>query len=211
MRRQRPEAKVGQQAMSSAPTSRVRIPELAIGLFVVSACILGALLWQRSVEKGTPVLIAGRDLQRGQVISDADLAAVVVSSDEPIRLLKASAATEILGMRVLTNIPMGSPISTAQLSMVEPVGASHALVAVTVTSAQAPLDLIAGDSVRLVSVNSEIDGTRRVDVLDHVALIWEISAPDDLDSRRSVTLRLPFDVASSVLGHDELHVLKVGL
>ena len=188
----------------------MRVPELAIGLLIVSACVLGALLWQRSVEKGTPVLIAGRDLERGQVISDADLSAVVVSSDEPLRLLKASAASEILGKRVLADIPMGSPISAAQLSTVAPVDARHALVGVTVTLAQAPLDLIAGDSVRLVSVNSEVDGSRRVDVLGQSALIWEISAQDDLDGRRSVTLRLPIDDASSALGHDELHLLKVG-
>lgn len=190
--------------------SRVRVPEMAIGLLIVSACVLGALLWQRSVETGTPVLIAGQDLSRGQLVTDTDLVAVVVSSDEPLRLLKATAATQVIGMRVLTDIPAGTPLSMTQLSVVEPVDARHALVGFTVTLAQAPLDLIAGDSVRLATVNRTVDGAKSVDVLADVAHIWEISTVDGLDGQRSVTLRIPIDAASLTLGHDELHMFKVG-
>lgn len=207
MSRERQKTGAGQHEV---PQARVRVPELAVGVLIVAACVLGALLWQRSVEKGAPILIAGRDLTRGQVVTDDDLAAVVVSSDEPLRLLKASAAPQIIGMRLLSDIPVGTPLSMTQLSRVEPVDERHALVGITVTLAQAPIDLLAGDSVRLVSVNSEVDGDRRVEVMAQRAKIWEISLQDDLAGLRSVTLRLPIDSASSVLGHDELHLMKVG-
>jgi flagella basal body P-ring formation protein FlgA len=199
-----------QQDLSLVRNSRVRVPELAVGLLIVSACVLGALLWQRSVEKGATVLTASTDLKRGQLISEADLSAVVVSSDQPLRLLKVSAATQVVGMRALVDIPMGTPLSLTQLSVVEPVDARYALVGVTVTLAQAPLDLLAGDRVRMVSLNREVDGSRLVEVLVAVAEIWEISPQDDLDGRRSVSLRLPIDSASLALGHDELHLMKVG-
>ncbi|MFM1752891.1 MAG: hypothetical protein RL119_1853 [Actinomycetota bacterium] len=199
-----------QQGPSLVGNSRVRVPELAIGLLIVSACVLGALLWQRSVEKGATVLTASTDLKRGQLISDADLSAVVVSSDQPLRLLKVSAATQVVGMRALVDIPMGTPLSMTQLSAVEPVDARYALIGVTVTLAQAPLDLMAGDKVRMVSLNREVDGTRLVEVLVAVAQIWEISPQDDLDGRRAVSLRIPIDSASLALGHDELHLMKVG-
>lgn len=199
-----------QQGPSLVGNSRVRVPELAIGLLIVSACVLGALLWQRSVEKGATVLTASADLKRGQLISDADLSAVVVSSDQPLRLLKVSAATQVVGMRALVDIPMGTPLSMTQLSAVEPVDARYALIGVTVTLAQAPLDLMAGDKVRMVSLNREVDGTRLVEVLVAVAQIWEISPQDDLDGRRAVSLRIPIDSASLALGHDELHLMKVG-
>lgn len=210
MNRDRQEVTPGQQLTDVKRSTRVRVPELAIGLLIVSACVLAALLWQRSVEKGAPVLIAGRDLSRGQLVSDNDLAAVVISSDEPLRLLKATSASQVIGMRVLAEIPAGTPMSMTQLSVVEPVDERHALVGVTVTLAQAPLDLIAGDSVRLVSVNRQVDGSRSVVVLAEMARIWEITTLDGLSDQRSVTLRLPLDSASSVLGHDELHLLKVG-
>lgn len=199
-----------QQGPSLVGNSRVRVPELAIGLLIVSACVLGALLWQRSVEKGATILTASADLKRGQLISDADLSAVVVSSDQPLRLLKVSAATQVVGMRALVDIPMGTPLSMTQLSAVEPVDARYALIGVTVTLAQAPLDLMAGDKVRMVSLNREVDGTRLVEVLVAVAQIWEISPQDDLDGRRAVSLRIPIDSASLALGHDELHLMKVG-
>lgn len=203
-------ASLTQQGPSLVGNSRVRVPELAIGLLIVSACVLGALLWQRSVEKGATVLTASADLKRGQLISDADLSAVVVSSDQPLRLLKVSAATQVVGMRALVDIPMGTPLSMTQLSAVEPVDARYALIGVTVTLAQAPLDLMAGDKVRMVSLNREVDGTRLVEVLVAVAQIWEISPQDDLDGRRAVSLRIPIDSASLALGHDELHLMKVG-
>lgn len=183
---------------------------MAIGLLIIAACVLGALLWQRSVEKGAPVLIAGRDLNRGQVVSEVDLAAVVVSSDEPLRLLKAAAANQVIGMRVMADVPAGTPLSMTQLSAVEPLDARHALVGFTVTLAQAPLDLIVGDSVRLATVNRDVDGTKRVAVLADVARIWEISTLDGFDGQRSVTLRVPIDAASLTLGHDEVHLVKVG-
>lgn len=191
-------------------SSRVRIPELAVGVLIVTGCVLGALLWQRSTERGTAVLVAGRDLRRGQVLTDSDLSAVVVSSDQPLLLLRASAAEQVLGMRVLVDIPTGAPINPTQVSEVEPVDARHGLVGITVTAAEAPLDLMAGDSVRLVVVDSEVDGTRRVEILETMAVVWEITDPNELDGGRSVTLRLPLDAVALPAGHEELHLVKVG-
>lgn len=190
--------------------SRVRVPELTVGILIVTGCVLGALLWQRSIERGTAVLVAGRDLRRGQIVGDTDLAAVVVTSNQPLLLLRASAAEQILGMRMLVDIPSGTPINPTQVSEVEPVDARHGLVGVTVTSAEAPLDLIAGDTVRMVVVDSEVDGTRRVETLSEQATIWEITVPDEIDGRRSVTLRLPLDAMALPVGHEELHLVKVG-
>lgn len=189
---------------------RVRVPELAVGVLIVTSCVLGALLWQRSTERGAAVLVAGRDLRRGQVLTDADLSAIVVSSKQPLLLLRASAAEQILGMRVLVDLPAGTPINPTQVSEVEPVDARHGLVGIMVTAAEAPLDLIAGDPVRIVVVDSEVDGTRRVETLGTMATVWEITDPNELDGRRSVTLRLPLDAVALPAGHEELHLVKVG-
>lgn len=195
---------------SEASDPKIRIPELAVGVLIVTGCVLGALLWQRSVERGTAVLVAGRDLRRGQVLTEADLSAVVVSSSQPVLLLRSSAAAEVLGMRVLVDLPSGTPINPTQVSEVEPVDARHGLVGVTVTAAEAPLDLMAGDSVQLVAVNVGVDGTRRVEPLSSSATVWEITTPDDVEGRRSVTLRLPISEVALPVGHDELHLVKVG-
>lgn len=189
---------------------RIRIPELAIGVLIVAACVLGALMWQRSMEKGTAVLIAGQDLERGQIITEDDLSAVVVSSDRPLRLLRSTAAPQVIGMRVLVDVPSGTPINSTQIADVEPVDARHGLVGITVTSDKAPLDLMAGDSVQVVSVDDSVDGTRRVEILDMVATIWATTAVEDVNDQRAVTLRVPIAASSLIQGHDELHLVKVG-
>jgi hypothetical protein len=39
--------------------------------------------------------------------------------------------------------------------------------------------------------------------------VWEISAPDELSGDRSVTLRVAITSANELIGHDELHLVKV--
>lgn len=189
---------------------RVRIPELAVGVLIVAGCVLGALVWQRSIERGTAVLVAGRDLRRGQMLSEEDLSAVVITSEQPLSLLGISSASEIVGMRLKVDIPMGTPLAPTHVADVEPIDSRYGLVGITVSNAEAPLDLTAGDIVRLVTVDEDIDGSRIVDVVDPIAMVWEISIPDDIEGRRSVTLRLPVDAVVAPLGHDEVHLVKVG-
>lgn len=188
---------------------RVRVPELAVGVLIVTGCVLGALLWQRSIERGTAVLVAGRDLQRGQVVSESDLSAVMISSDRTLVLLRATTAEQVVGMRVLVDIPAGTPLNPTQVSEIEPVDSRHALMGVTVTAREAPLDLAAGDTVQMVVMTTEVDGNRRADVLEKTAVVWAITSPDEIDGGRSVTLRLPIDAMAVSVGHDVLHLIKV--
>lgn len=188
----------------------MRIPELAVGVLIVAGCVLGALVWQRSIERGTAVLVASRDLRRGQVLVEDDLSAVVITSDRPLSLLRVSSASEVVGMRLRADLPTGTPLTATLVADVEPIDSRHGLVGITVSNAEAPFDLMAGDVVRLVTVDDDIDGARIVEVVDVLASIWEISAPDDIEGRRSVTLRLPIDSVLAPHGHDELHLVKVG-
>ncbi|MFM7871830.1 MAG: hypothetical protein ACKPBG_09145, partial [Actinomycetota bacterium] len=119
-------------------------------------------------------------------------------------------ASEIVGMRLKADLPMGTPLTPTVVVDVEPIDSRYGLVGITVSNAEAPLDLMAGDVVRLVTVDDDIDGSRMVDVVDPVATVWEISVPDDIEGRRSVTLRLPVDAVVAPLGHDEVHLVKVG-
>jgi hypothetical protein len=192
------------------PSPRVRIPELAVGVVIVAGCVLGALVWQRSTERGMAVLVAGRDLRRGQVLTEEDLSAALITSDRPLSLLRVSSASEIVGMRLKADLPIGTPLTPTHVADVEPIDVRYGLVGITVSNAEAPLDLMAGDAVRLVTVDDDMDGSRIVEVVDLIATVWEISIPDDIEGRRSVTLRVPIDAVIAPLGHDEVHLVKVG-
>ena len=137
----------------------VRIPEFAIGLLIVSVCIIGAFIWQNSGAEGTQVLVSSRALKRGHEIQASDLSSITLTSSDDIAFLATSSATAIIGMRLTTDIEAGSPLTPSQLISVEPLTSTEGLAGITVTKSQAPADLTAGDNVQVIAVDSQSDGT----------------------------------------------------
>jgi len=187
----------------------VRIPEFAIGLLIVSICIIGAFMWQNSDASGTKVLVTSRALQRGHEIQASDLSSITLTSTDDIALLETSTAADIIGMRITTDIEAGSPLTPSQLISVEPLTPTEGLAGITVTKAQAPANLAAGDNVPVIAVASQSDGTSVTTSIAAKIQVWEISDPDELSGDRSVTLRVAITSADELIGHDELHLVKV--
>jgi len=187
----------------------VRIPEFAIGLLIVSICIIGAFMWQNSDASGTKVLVTSRALQRGHEIQASDLSSITLTSTDDIALLETSTAADIIGMRITTDIEAGSPLIPSQLISVEPLTPTEGLAGITVTKSQAPADLTAGDNVQVIAVDSQSDGTNLTTSIAAKVQVWEISQPDELSGDRSVTLRVVIASANELVGHDELHLVKV--
>ena len=187
----------------------VRIPEFAIGLLIVCICIIGAFMWQNSDATGTKVLVTSRALQRGHEIQASDLSSITLTSSDDIALLETSTATDIIGMRITTDIVAGTPLTPSQLISVRPLTTSEGLAGITVTKAQAPANLAAGDNVQVIAIDSQSDGTNLTTSIAAKIQVWEISDPDELSGDRSVTLRVAITSANELIGHDELHLVKV--
>ena len=187
----------------------VRIPEFAIGLLIVCICIIGSFMWQNSDAAGTKVLVTSRALQRGHEIQASDLSSITLTSTDDIALLETSTAADIIGMRITTDIEAGSPLTPSQLISVEPLTPTEGLAGITVTKSQAPADLTAGDNVQVIAVDSQSDGTNLTTSIAAKVQVWEISQPDELSGDRSVTLRVVIASANELVGHDELHLVKV--
>jgi len=187
----------------------VRIPEFAIGLLIVSICIIGAFMWQNSGAEGTQVLVSSRALKRGHEIQASDLSSVTLTSSDDIALLDTSTATDVIGMRITTDIVAGTPLTPSQLISLNPLSKTEGLAGITVTKSQAPANLAAGDDVQVIAVDSQSDGTNLTTSLAVKVQIWEISEPDELSGDRSVTLRITIASANELIGHDELHLVKV--
>jgi len=187
----------------------VRIPEFAIGLLIVCICIIGAFMWQNSDATGTKVLVTSRALQRGHEIQASDLSSITLTSSDDIALLETSTANDIIGMRITTDIVAGTPLTPSQLISVGPLTTTEGLAGITVTKAQAPANLAAGDNVQVIAVDSQSDGTNLTTSIAAKIQVWEISDPDELSGDRSVTLRVAITSADELIGHDELHLVKV--
>jgi len=187
----------------------VRIPEFAIGLLIVCVCIIGAFMWQNSDAAGTKVLVTSRALKRGHEIQASDLSSITLTSSDDIALLETSTATDVIGMRLTTDIVAGSPLTPSQLITVEPLSSTEGLAGITVTKSQAPANLTAGDNVQVVAVDSQSDGSNLTTSIASKIQVWDISEPDELSGDRSVTLRVAIASANELIGHDELHLVKV--
>jgi len=187
----------------------VRIPEFAIGLLIVCVCIIGAFMWQNSDANGTKILVTSRALKRGHEIQASDLSTITLTSSDDIALLQSTAAAEVVGMRVSTDVVAGSPLTSSQIISVDPLSSTEGLAGITVTKSQAPANLAAGDNVQVIAVDSQSDGTNLTTSIDSKIQVWEISEPDELSGDRSVTLRVAITSVNVLVGHDELHLVKV--
>jgi hypothetical protein len=100
-------------------------------------------------------------------------------------------------------------LTTSQLISLSPLSKTEGLAGITVTKSQAPANLAAGDSVQVIAVDSQSDGTNLTTSIAAKIQVWEISVPDELSGDRSVTLRVAITSANELIGHDELHLVKV--
>lgn len=188
---------------------KVRIPELAIGLFVIAAAVTISVVLNTDDSKGTGVLAVTRAVQRGEVIDSGDLTVVTLTADQNIALLSTRLAGDIVGMRAAVDIDAGTPLSSSHLFDVVPLSSSDAVVGIVVDDSLAPADLVVGDTVKVLFLDSSLEDGDLVTTLPTLAEVWTLSSPDGLSSERSISLRVPRPVADSFVGHDEIHLMKV--
>jgi hypothetical protein len=190
-------------------TSAVRTPEVAVGALIIAACVVGAMMWGRSAVVGTSVLVVTNDVKRGQVLEASDFGAITLTSSDDIELVRASALQDAVGLRATVDIAAGTPLTPAQLDSVDSLAVGEGLVGLTVAPGDAPADLDVGDSVRLLTVTRLADGSTSPAVEAASVEVWAMSDPDPLDGTRVITLKVSEDVATMVLGREEIRLMKV--
>lgn len=190
-------------------TSAVRTPEVAVGALIIAACVVGAMIWGRSAVVGTSVLVVTNDVKRGQVLEASDFGAITLTSSDDIELVRASALQDAVGLRATVDIAAGTPLTPAQLDSVDPLAVGEGLVGLTIAPGDAPADLDVGDSVRLLTVTRLADGSTSPAVEAASVEVWAMSDPDPLDGTRVITLKVSEDVATMVLGREEIRLMKV--
>lgn len=188
---------------------RVRVPELAIGVFVIAASVAVSVVLNTDDDSGTGVLAISRTVERGAVIDADDLTVVSLSADRDVALLATELSGQVIGMRAAVDIDAGTPLSSSHLTGVEPLSSDDAVVGVVVDDSRAPADLAPGDLVHVVFLDTSLENGDVVSALPNVAEVWAVTAPDDIMSERSISLRVGRSLAESFVGHDEIHLVKV--
>lgn len=188
---------------------RVRVPELAIGIFVIAASVAVSVVLNTDDDTGSGVLAISQPVERGQVIDADDLTVVSLAADQDVALLATELSQQVIGMRAAVDIEAGTPLSSSHLTGVEPLSTDDAVVGVVVDDSRAPADLAPGDLVRVVFLDTSLENGDVVSTLPNVAEVWATTTPDDIMSERSISLRVARQLAEAFVGHDEIHLVKV--
>lgn len=192
------------------PRARRRTPEMLLGLLlVVGGALGGVVVFQRSNDR-TVVVGTARELQRGTVLTRADVIAVEVGALPEGAATPAGNAGVLLGQRLLVDLPAGVPISPQVVVPDELLGPSEALIPVALERGAVPSGLGRGDAVRVVISfpNQGIDAPPP-QVLGDVVEVFDITNSDDFDDSIAVTLRANADIAVDLARAERVQLLKV--
>ena len=131
---------------------RVRLPEVAIGVIVVTAFALAAVLWQLNATQKKPVLAAAHDVARGEVLDASDLKVVYVASGDSIAHVGRAQSTSVVGRVVLSDLESGELLTPGAYSDRAGPQSGEGVVGLALEPGQVPLaQLRPGDLVNVVA------------------------------------------------------------
>jgi hypothetical protein len=131
--------------------SRVRVPEVAIGLIVMLGFGLAAVLWQMHATAKEPVLALAQEIRRGEVIERDDLRVVYLATDEAIAVVGRDDAVAVIGHVASSDMAAGTLLTRASVLDGSAVEAGAGVVGLALEPGQLPSSrLRAGDVVNVV-------------------------------------------------------------
>lgn len=133
------------------PGRRVRMPELVVGVLVMSVFALGAVLWHLSAVDRSPALAVVGTVERGDVISADDLRVVYVSSDDAVARMSESQMTEVVGRVALVDLAPGTLVTRSVVADRPTLEQGEGIVGLSLDPGGYPdLGLAPGDRVTIV-------------------------------------------------------------
>lgn len=182
------------------------VAELALGMLLVVGGAVGVLAWHRQAVQSQTVLVTARDLTRGMVLTAADVTGATVTGARGLTVLAPHQAGAVLGATLVADLPAATPLTPGMVEHRQRPGVHEALVSVALRPGEAPVDLAAGDVVRLVSVRLDPLGAAPPAVTYDTAEVWSVRPPTDLDNTTLVTVRAATEVLERLALADRVRV-----
>ena len=127
------------------------MPELLLGIVLVGAFGLGAVLWRSTGDARSPVAVLRSRLAKGAVVTEADLRPAEVALGEGVRAVAWARRGELVGKTAVADLPADTVLVTALVSDQPALGAGEALVGLKLGPGAYPAgELRAGDAVAVV-------------------------------------------------------------
>lgn len=150
----RPSAGKGDRTATGAgvkPPSRIRGPEVAVGVLVTALFALGAVMWHlHSIEKVSALAVASK-IDRGAVVERSDLRIVYVPADGDVARLDVDEIDRVVGRVALVDLPAGALLTPSLVADGATIGEGQAIVGLSLDPGAYPaMGLAPGDRVDVV-------------------------------------------------------------
>ena len=189
--------------------SRIRVPEMALGIGLVAAGTLGSVLWAAR-GPSERVLVAARSLQRGDVLDSGSVRWATVSGD---RIVGLSDPAALRGRVVIGEVDAGTPLQRALLRPVDELGPTQAEVGLSLEPGDFPQGLAVGDRVAVVMVSAAdpIGGAgARVTALGEPATVRSVERLDTAaGSRTNVSVLVPRGSVLDITGATSVRLARL--
>ncbi len=144
----------------------MRLPELAIGLFVMVGFALGAVLWHLSSVDQSSALAIAANVERGETITAADVRVVYVASDDVLATLGEGQMSQVVGRVALVDLPAGTLLTRDLVADAVAIEAGDGVAGLSLEPGQYPaLGLAPGDIVNVVRAGDDATGEEGQDAV----------------------------------------------
>ena len=160
-----------------APSTKRRMPWIALGLLLVFGSGLAFAAWSRATSNRVAVLVASHDVAGGQTVGDEMVTTTEVEVGPGVPTLPASNRAAVVGQVARGPIPAGTLLSPQMVTDGDAVPAGQAVVgAVLAPGAYPTAALRPGDAVQLIeaAASGESNQPRALGA----ARVWAITSPD---------------------------------
>jgi hypothetical protein len=232
----------GRRSTNPAPARRglpparrkVRMPELVVGVLLVTGFALAAVVWQSSSTQRAAALALANDVRRGTTLQPSDFVAVDVAS-HGLGLVPFADAEKYVGKVTTIDLTAGAPVTADVVTDVLPLTDGLGLVGRRLEPGDYPGGIAVGDRVDIVPIADPAAGvTPALDpsidpasatsagapsgdpasggpASDNAAATVESVLPlDDAAGAVVVTLRLPVTAAHDVAAASAIRLVRVG-
>jgi hypothetical protein len=205
--------------------SRRRKPELVVGVLLVVACALGAVLLATGGPDGTPVLALNRDVERGEAVAEGDFRVTEVAADSAAAHVGEADRQSLVGQAATEDLGAGTIVTRDQFTPWDAlVNEGEGAVDVVLEAGQLPARLLAsGDLVNVVVAGGAGTGTAVTGSgeqprqhIEGVRVVAVTQLSDDQTGAESWSVSLVADaagandIAEAVASGGRAHLVLVG-